>query len=100
MSSESSDGPSAPAETPLPPPLPQGLLEPWRVIAVGAVAWLVITVLAVTLPAMETWRPVSIAGLGTGVLGTSIFLWQRRAAQRGARGAQTGLTIGEKRNKT
>ena len=95
----SSDDPSASADPPVPPPLPTGLLEPWRVIAVGAVSWLVITVLAFAVPAMETWRPVSIAGLGTGVLGTSIFLWQRRAAQRGARGAQKGLTIGENRNK-
>ena len=96
----SSDGPSASADTPTPPPLPAGLLEPWRVIAIGAAAWLVIMVLAFSVPAMETWRPVSVAGLGTGVLGTSIFLWQRRAAQRGARGAQKGLTIGENRNKT
>ena len=41
-----------------------------------------------------------LAGLATGVVGTSIFLWQRRAAQRGARGAQTGLPIGEKRTNT
>jgi hypothetical protein len=82
----------------VPPPLPAGLLEPWRVIAVGAVAWLVITVLAFSVDALETWRPLSVAGLGTGMLGTSIYLWQRHAAQRGARGAQTGLSIGENRN--
>jgi hypothetical protein len=68
------------------------------VIAAGAVAWLVITALAFSVNALETWRPVCIAGLGTGLLGTSIYLWQRHAAQRGARGAQTGLTIGENRN--
>ena len=39
-----------------------------------------------------------LAGLGTGLLGTAVFLWQRRAAQRGTRGAQTGLAIREKRN--
>jgi hypothetical protein len=44
------------------------------------------------VPALESWRPVSIAGLGVGVVGTSIFLWQRSAARRGTRGAQTGLT--------
>jgi len=86
-------------ETPVPPPLPPGLLEPWRVIAVGAAAWLVVTALAFLVPALESWRPVSLAGLGTGLLGTSIFVWQRRAAQRGSRGAQTGLAVGEKRNK-
>lgn len=87
-------------ETPVPPPLPPCLLEPWRVIAVGAAAWLVVTALAFLVPTLDTWRPVSLAGLGTGLLGTSIFVWQRRAAQRGARGAQTGLAIGEKRNNT
>jgi hypothetical protein len=75
-----------------PPPLPARLQEQWPVIAAGAFLWLIATVLAFTVPALETWRPVSLAGLGVGVLGTSIFLWQRSAALRGARGAQTGLT--------
>jgi hypothetical protein len=80
-------------ELPLePPPLPAPLQEQWPVVAAGAVAWLVATVLAFTVPALDSWRPVSIAGLGVGVVGTSIFLWQRSAARRGARGAQTGLT--------
>jgi hypothetical protein len=80
-------------ELPLePPPLPASLQEQWPVVAAGAVAWLVATVLAFTVPALDSWRPVSIAGLGVGVVGTSIFLWQRSAARRGARGAQTGLT--------
>jgi hypothetical protein len=74
-----------------PPMLPAALLEVWPVIAVGALAWLVAAVAAFVIPALETWRPVTLAGLGVGVLGTSIFLWQRDAARRGARGAQTGL---------
>jgi Protein of unknown function (DUF2530) len=77
---------------PEPPPLPAALQEQWPVVAAGAIAWLVATVLAFAVPALESWRPVSLAGLGVGVLGTSIFLWQRSAARRGARGAQTGLT--------
>ncbi|MGB3895985.1 MAG: DUF2530 domain-containing protein, partial [Mycolicibacter sinensis] len=40
---------------------------------------------------LQEWRPVSVAGLGVGVLGTTIFLLQRGAARRGARGAQSGL---------
>lgn len=94
------EGATGGPDEPVLPPLSPGLLEPWRVIAVGAVAWLVVTGLAFVVPAMQDWRPVSLAGLVTGVLGTSIFLWQRRAAQRGARGAQTGLPIGEKRTNT
>jgi hypothetical protein len=80
-----------PGKSPEPPPLPAALLEVWPVIAVGALAWLVATVAAFTVPALETWRPVTVAGLGVGLLGTAIFLWQRDAARRGARGAQTGF---------
>ena len=75
-----------------PPMLPAALLEVWPVIGVGALAWLVAAVAAFVVPSLETWRPLTLAGLGVGVLGTTIFLWQRDAARRGARGAQTGLT--------
>ena len=81
-----------PAREPVPPPLPAALLDPWPIIAFGALAWLVVAVAAFAVPALVTWRPMTLAGLGVGVLGTSIFLWQRHAARRGARGAQTGLT--------
>ena len=92
MSSGSPD-PDPRSGPPEPPPLPAALVEPWRVIAVGALAWLVVGVLAFTVPALESWRPICVAGLATGVVGTSIFLWQRAAARRGARGAQVGLTV-------
>ena len=68
------------------------LLEPWPVIAIGALAWAVAAVAAFVFPDLATWRPMTVAGLAVGVLGTSIFLWQRDAARRGVRGAQTGLT--------
>lgn len=71
--------------------LPAALLQVWPVIAVGALAWLIAAVAAFVVPGLETWRPLTLAGLGVGVLGTSIFLWQRDAARRGARGAQVGL---------
>ena len=81
----------SPAAEPEPPQLSAGLLDPWPVIVTGAVLWAVTTIAAFIVPALQTWRPISLAGLGVGVLGTSIFLWQRTAARRGARGAQTGL---------
>lgn len=85
--------PGAPAqEVPEPPGLPAALLAPWPVIVAIAAGWLVAAVLAFMAPALHEWRPVTIAGLGVGVLGTSIFLWQRRAVRRGSRGAQDGLT--------
>lgn len=74
-----------------PPPLPAALLDPWPVIATGAVLWALAVAAAFAIPALESWRPVTVAGLGVGVFGVSLFLWQRAAARRGARGAQTGL---------
>ena len=76
----------------VPPPLPAALLQPWPVIVTIAAGWLVAVALAFTVPGLPDWRPVTLAGLGVGVLGTSIFLWQRRAARRGSRGAQSGLS--------
>jgi len=84
------DGPPEPPAEP--PALPDALLRPWPVIVTIAAGWLVAVVLAFTVPGLHDWRPVCVAGLGVGVLGTSIFLWQRRAFRRGSRGAQSGLT--------
>jgi hypothetical protein len=78
-------------DPPQPPPLPPALLDPRPVIVVIAAAWLIATVLTFTVSALHEWRPFAIAGLGIGVFGTSIFLWQRHAVRRGARGAQSGL---------
>jgi hypothetical protein len=84
------DEPPAATE-PEPPALPAILLEPWPVIIVIAVGWLIAVILAFTVPALHEWRPIAVAGLGVGAFGTSIFLIQRRAARRGSRGAQRGL---------
>ncbi|NDJ88239.1 DUF2530 domain-containing protein [Mycolicibacter kumamotonensis] len=80
-----------PGLAPEPPPLPPALLRVWPVIGAGAGGFGCATVAAFAIPALESWRPVSVAGLGVGVLGTTIFLLQRNAARRGMRGAQTGL---------
>ena len=84
--------PNEMSDAPEPPALPTVLLDPWPVIAVLAVGWLIAAVLAFTVAGLHDWRPVTLAGLGVGLLGTSIFLWQRRAVRRGSRGAQSGLT--------
>jgi hypothetical protein len=75
-----------------PPALPAILLKPWPVIAVIAMGWVIAAVLSFAVPALQEWRPYTIAGLGVGVLGTSIVLWQRHAVRRGSRGAQSGLS--------
>ncbi|QUR68853.1 DUF2530 domain-containing protein [Mycobacterium spongiae] len=74
-----------------PPRLPRALLKVWPIIAVAAMAWLVAAVAAFVVPSLAPWRPVTLAGLATGLLGTSIFVWQLAAVRRGARGAQSGL---------
>lgn len=79
-------------EPPQPPSLPAALLAPWPVIVVITCLWLAAAVLAFTVSSLHEWRPITVAGLGVGVLGTSIFLWQRHAVRRGHRGAQSGLT--------
>ncbi len=79
-------------DEPVPPALPAALLKPWPVIVVIAAGWLVATVLAFILDALAAYRPFTVAGLGVGVLGTAIVLWQRRAVRRGSRGAQSGLS--------
>ncbi|BBZ47847.1 DUF2530 domain-containing protein [Mycobacterium parmense] len=73
------------------PPLPRALLNAWPFIGVGAAGWTLAALAAFLVPALQSWRPVTLAGLGVGVLGTSIFLLQLAGARRGARGAQTGL---------
>lgn len=82
---------SEPGQQPEPPPLPRALLQVWPVIVVGALGWLAATLAGFLVPSLQSWRPIALAGLGTGVIGTSVFLWQLAAARRGARGAQGGL---------
>ena len=84
MSVESGQSPVAPA-------LPPALLQVWPVVVVGFLGWLIAAALAFLVPALQSWRPVTLGGLGVGVIGTSIFTWQLAAARRGARGAQAGL---------
>ncbi|BBX29364.1 DUF2530 domain-containing protein [Mycolicibacterium alvei] len=85
---EDNDDTSAPE----PPALPAALLEPWPVIVTIATGWLIATVVTFTVSGLQHWRPFTVAGLAIGVLGTTIFLIQRRAVRRGSRGAQSGLT--------
>jgi protein-S-isoprenylcysteine O-methyltransferase Ste14 len=84
-------GESKPGESREAPPLPPMLLQVWPVIVVGFLGWLVATAAAFVVPALQSWRPVTLAGLGTGLIGTGIFVLQLAAARRGARGAQAGL---------
>jgi Protein of unknown function (DUF2530) len=80
------------------PPLPSALLHIWPFIAVGVLGWIIALAAAFLVPSLQSWRPVTIAGLGVSALGTSIFMLQLAGARRGARGAQTGLESYLRRN--
>jgi len=80
------------AAEPEPPALPRILLDPRPVIIVIAAGWLIAVILAFAVTGLQEWRPIAVAGLGVGALGTSIFMLQRRASRRGSRGAQSGLS--------
>ena len=74
------------------PQIPARFTDPRPVLIVGSIAWLIATV--------AVWAggdrfgdalPTCLAGLGVGVLATTIFWIQRRASRRGSKGAQSGL---------
>lgn len=82
-----------------PPALPSRWTESPPVIgagtalwALGAVAALVAALLSATPLGELFWTCVS--GVGVGIFGVSVFTWQRAAARRGSRSAQTGLDGG------
>ena len=74
-----------------PPSLPALLLDPRPMVAVFTIAWVIAAIAAFTVADLETWRPITVAGSGLAVFGTSLFLWQRHAARRGSKSAQPGL---------
>ncbi|MGI9162793.1 MAG: DUF2530 domain-containing protein [Mycobacterium sp.] len=79
------------APPPAPPALPTALLDPRPVVGGGVVLWALAAIAAFTVSGLDSWRPITLGGLGVGLFGAGLFLWQRSAARRGARGAQTGL---------
>ncbi|QBJ97356.1 DUF2530 domain-containing protein [Rhodococcus sp. ABRD24] len=67
--------------------------DPRPVLAVGTSAWIAATI--VVLLGGDRWStalPVCYAGIALGFIGFGLFVIQRRAARRGGRGAQQGLT--------
>ena len=72
------------------PPLPAALTRMRTVIGIGTVLWLVAAaVVLVTGP--PSLLATCLVGAGLGGVGWAIFAWQRAAARRGSRTAQSGL---------
>jgi len=78
-----------------PPPLPRRLTDIRTVVAVGTTLWL-LGALGLGLAWLVSGRPpglwftTCVAGTLLGALGHGIFSWQRAAARRGSRTAQSG----------
>lgn len=75
------------------PPLPARLVDPIPLVLVGTGLWLLGFLVLLTLDLSSGtpphgWTWVCLAGVGLGVIGLSIFRWQRYARRRGSRGAQ------------
>jgi hypothetical protein len=79
-----------------PPPPPPRLTDVTTVVAVGTGIWflawlgLLVAHLLAGRP-LDIWFGATLCGWGLGLLGYTVFRWQRRAARRGSRGAQRGL---------
>lgn len=85
-----------PQVLPAPPPLPRRLVDLRPVACAGTGIWfLTFCALLIARLAFDSGAPVALwtclAGFLLGLGGLSVSWWQRSAARRGSRGAQTGL---------
>ncbi|MGQ0575603.1 MAG: DUF2530 domain-containing protein [Pseudonocardia sp.] len=79
-----------------PPALPGRLSRMSTVVGVGTTLWATGALVAliahlVADRPLDTWFSTCVTGALLGGVGWGIFTWQRAAARRGRRGAQTGV---------
>jgi uncharacterized membrane protein SirB2 len=78
------------------PELPRRLVDLFPMVVVGTLLWL-IGFLVLLVHALVTgthpgvWLWTTVAGVVISCIGLGIMTWQRAAARRGSRGAQTGV---------
>ena len=71
--------------------LPRALADPRPAVGAGTIAWFAAAGIVLLCGAAAAWFWACLAGGLLGLTGFVMIHWQRRAAQRGARGAQQGL---------
>ena len=81
-----------PSVPPAPPALPPGLANPRPIIVVCTSAWFAAALTFLVLGAPSEWVWTCLAGGLLGLVGFTVMYLQRRAALRGSKGAQRGLT--------
>ena len=79
-----------------PPPPPAPLVETTRVVGVATGVWFVLwaALLVAHLVGdrpLDIWFGTTLCGWLLGLVGYSVFRWQRWAARTGRRGAQRGV---------
>jgi hypothetical protein len=79
-----------------PPPPPPALVDTARVVGVATAVWFVVWAgLLVAHWAgarpLDIWFSTTLCGWVLGLMGYSVFRWQRWAARTGRRGAQSGV---------
>ncbi|NUT48808.1 MAG: DUF2530 domain-containing protein [Saccharothrix sp.] len=79
------------APLPAPPPLPPKLTDPVPVVVVGTALWFLAAVVVLLFGGAQIVVWTCLAGGVLGIIGYGIFRWQRSAARRGSRTAQSGL---------
>lgn len=73
------------------PPLPRPLANARPVVLAGTLAWFAAAAVLAITGVGGGWVATCLTGGGLGLLGFVIMAWQRRASQRGARGALRNL---------
>ena len=78
------------------PELPQHLTALFPIVVAGAFAWLIgFVVFAIrdfgASRSPSIWLWTCVAGVALSLIGMGIMTWQRAAARRGSRSAQTGI---------
>jgi Protein of unknown function (DUF2530) len=74
-----------------PPKLSHRFSDSVPVVAAGTVLWALGALVAALVTGFGEVFWTCVAGIGVGAFGASVFAWQRAAARRGSRSAQSGL---------
>lgn len=75
----------------MPPALPRSLADPRPAVGVGTVTWFAAAITLLISGGPTTWMWACLTGGLLGFVGFVMIYWQRRAAQRNARGAPQDL---------
>jgi hypothetical protein len=73
------------------PPLPRALTRMRTVVGIGTLLWLAAALVVAVAAGPPLLLTTCLVGAGLGGVGWAVFAWQRAAARRGSRTAQSGV---------